>query len=303
MNLTWYPLTPADQPVYTKYYSMTETKMTDLTFHCRFAWDNVFHIRWTVCEDCLIQISDGDGYTSPFMLMPLGKLTPEKLEKIVRAVRPVFADKGWPFRIIGIEESAKPVFEKSGIAAKIDFEEDSSDYFYDAELLRTLPGKKYAKKRNHWSKFLRMYPDYQYETLSPDLFGECLKLVGTWASDKGIDIADTTESDYYMIKRIFDNWDSLKARGGAIRIGGKIVAFSIGSVGQEEVGFIHFEKADIQYDGLYAAINKLVLEHEFPSIRYVNREEDMGIPGLRQSKESYFPICKIRKWRFVPDAV
>ncbi|MBP5417127.1 MAG: DUF2156 domain-containing protein [Clostridiales bacterium] len=300
MNLTWYPLTAADLPTYNKYYSMTDSKMTDLTFHCRYAWDNVFHVKWTILEDCLVQISDGGGYSSPFMLMPLGKLSPAKIEKIVSAVRPIFDEKGWRFRIMGIEESQKHIFEETGIPAKLDYDEDSSDYFYDAELLRTLAGKKYAKKRNHWSKFLRMYPDYQYETLSPEIFDECLKLVRLWASDKGIDIADTSDSDYYMIKRIFDRWDDLSARGGAIRIDGRIVAFSIGSVGKKDVGFIHFEKADIQYDGLYAAINKLVLENEFPEIRYVNREEDLGLPGLRKSKESYFPICKIRKWRFVP---
>ena len=299
MNLTWYPLTPADLPVYNKYYSMTDTKMTDLTFHCRYAWDNVFKIRWTILEDCLVQISDGGGYSSPFMLMPLGKLSSEKIEKIVRTVRPVFDEKGWKFRILAIEDSAKSTFEKSEIAAKMDYKEDSSDYFYDAELLRTLAGKKYSKKRNHWSKFLRTYPDYSYEQLSPEIFDECL--VRFWASEKGIDIADTSESDYYMIKRIFDHWDELQARGGAIRIDGKIVAFSIGSVGKEEIGFIHFEKADIRYDGLYAAINKLVLENEFPEVRFVNREEDLGLPGLRKSKESYFPIEKIRKWRFVPN--
>lgn len=286
--------------MYDKYYSMTETKMTDLTYHCRFAWDNVFHVKWTILEDCLVQISDGGGYAKPFMLMPLGNLNSEKLEKIISAVRPLFDEKGWKFRIMSIEESGKSIFENVNIPAKLDYNDDSSDYFYDAEKLRTLSGKKYAKKRNHWSKFLRLYPEYQYESLSPEIFDKCLKLVRLWASEKGIDIADTSESDYYMIKRIFDRWDDLRARGGAIRIDGKIVAFSIGSVGKDDVGFIHFEKADIRYDGLYVAINKLVLENEFPEIRFVNREEDMGIPGLRQSKESYFPICKVRKWRFVP---
>ncbi len=297
MNLTWYPLRPKDMAIYNKYYSMVETNMTDLTFHCRFAWDNVFKIQWAIVEDCLVQISDGGGYTSPFMLMPLGKLTPEKMEKIIDAVRPIFDAKGWKFKIRAVDEEKKSVFEKTGIPMKIDFDEGSSDYFYDAEALRTLAGKKYSKKRNHWSKFQRLYPDYIYESLSPEIFDECLKLVRLWASEKGIDIGDSSESDYYMIKRIFDNWKDLDARGGAIRIDGKIVAFSIGSIGREEVGFIHFEKADISYDGLYTAINKLVLENEFPNIRYVNREEDLGIPGLRKAKESYFPIAKINKWR------
>lgn len=300
MNLTWYPLTPADMSTYNKYYSMVRTDMTDLSFHCRFAWDNVYKVQWTIVEDCLVQISGGGDYTSPFMLMPLGRLSPEKVEKIIRAVKPIFDSKGWKFRILAIEDSQKHIFEQTGIPAKIDYSEDSSDYFYEAESLRTLVGKKYSKKRNHWKKFLRMHPDYEYESLTSSIFDECLKLVRIWASDKGVDIADISDSDYYMIKRIFDNWNKLDARGGAIRIDGQIVAFSIGSIGREEVGFIHFEKADIRYEGLYAAINRLVLENEFPNIRYVNREEDLGIPGLRQSKESYFPICKVKKWRFVP---
>ena len=118
-----------------------------------------------------------------------------------------------------------------------------------------------------------------------------------WAAEKGIDINDASESDYYMIKRIFDNWNELSARGGAIRIGGRIAAFSVGSAARGQVGFIHFEKADIRYDGIYAAINKLVLENEYPEVKYVNREEDLGIPGLRKAKESYYPICQINKWR------
>lgn len=300
MNINWYPLRSSDLATYNKYYSMVETNITDLTFHCRFAWDNVFKIQWTILEDCLVQISSGGGYSAPFMLMPLGKLTSEKIEKIIRAVHPIFDAKGWKFRILSIEEAVINTFEQTGIPAGIDYKEESSDYFYDAEALRTLAGKKYSKKRNHWSKFQRLYPDYQYESLSPAIFDECLKLVRIWAEDKGIDIADTSDSDYYMIKRVFDHWQDLEARGGAIRIDGKIVAFSIGSVGRDEVGFIHFEKADIQYDGLYAAINKLVLENEFPTVRYVNREEDLGIPGLRKSKESYFPIRKVSKWRFQP---
>ncbi len=297
MNLTWYKLTPDVLPLYKKYYSMVDTDMTDLTFHCRFAWDNVFQIRWTIVEDCLVQISDGGGVTSPFMLMPLGELSSEKIGKILRAVKPVFEENKWQVKVRVISEDKKDLFENLGIPIRIDYHEESSDYFYDAELLRNLPGKKYAKKRNHWARFLRMYPDYKYETLSQEIFGECLELVRVWAEEKGVDIANVEECDYYMIKRIFKNWNELKARGGAIRIDGRIVAFSIGSLGREDVGFIHFEKADIRYDGLYVAINKLVLLHEFPTIRFVNREEDLGIPGLRKAKESYFPIRKINKWR------
>ena len=297
MSTKWHSLGPSDMEMYNRYYSLVTTNITDLTFHCRFAWDNIFRIEWTIIEDCLVQISDGGGFTNPFMLMPLGELTPAKIEGIIREVRPVFDTRGWELRIQAIDEPYKDIFEQVHGIEALDFDSDYSDYFYDAESLRTLSGSKYIKKRNHWNRFQRLYPDHVYESLSPSVFDECLELVRFWAEEKGISIDDASESDYYMIKRVFDNWNVLSARGGAIRIDGKIAAFSVGSAARGQVGFIHFEKADIKYDGIYAAINKLVLENEYPEVKYVNREEDLGIPGLRKAKGSYYPICQINKWR------
>ena len=142
MNLTWQTLKPSDLAVYQKYYSMVDSNITDLSFHCRFAWDNVFNIKWTILYDCLIQISDGGGYTYPFMLMPLGELSPEKLEDIVSAVKPVFDENGWVFRIRAIEESMKDLFDNLSLPHVMGYDADSSDYLYDAESLRTLAGKK-----------------------------------------------------------------------------------------------------------------------------------------------------------------
>ena len=142
MNLTWYPLTADDRSLYENYYSKIKSDITDLTFHCRYAWNNVFDIQWTIIEECLVQISGGGNYTSPFMLMPLGELTKEKIETIIRAVKPLFDDKGWAFRICGITEEVKDLFSQLTLPTKLCYSEAASDYLYDAESLRTLPGKK-----------------------------------------------------------------------------------------------------------------------------------------------------------------
>ena len=102
-----------------------------------------------------------------------------------------------------------------------------------------------------------------------------------------------------MIERIFRDWEKLDLRGGAIRLDGKIVAFSIGSIGQPDTAHIHFEKADTDYDGLYVALCKYVAASAFPEVRFINREEDMGLPGLRQSKESYFPVAMVHKYKIL----
>ena len=177
------------------------------------------------------------------------------------------------------------------------YDRDSSDYLYDAESLRTLKGKKYAKKRNHLKHFLAAFPDYEYVTLEPSLFPACLELVRDWAEKKGLDLYDNSESDYLMIERIFRDWKLLDLRGGAIRINGRVVSFSIGSIGAPDTAYVHFEKADTDYDGLPVAQCHFFAANAFPEVKYIDREEDLGLPGLRQSKESYYPVAMVNKYR------
>ncbi|MBO4494359.1 MAG: ATP-grasp domain-containing protein [Clostridiales bacterium] len=297
-SLTWKRLTPACRKEYLHYYDLTDTKITDLTFHCRYAWDAVFAIEYTILEDCLVQISGGGGYTSPFMLMPLGSLNAENLTRIIEKVRPVFEARNWPFRICSIDEKYKDMFlSLSFPIRRCTFERDSSDYLYDADSLRNLMGKKYAKKRNHLKHFLESYPDHEYLALEPSLFPACLDLVRSWAAQKELDLYDNSKSDYLMIERIFRDWEQLDLRGGAIRINGKIVSFSIGSLGHSDTAYIHFEKADTNYDGLPVAQCKYIAASAFSDVKYINREEDLGMPGLRQSKESYNPIALVNKYK------
>lgn len=295
-NVKWNDLKASDREVYEKYYSKCDTQIADYTFHCRFAWDNVFKIKWAIIEDCLVQFSLGEVSGFPFMLMPMGDYDLSKLKRIITLVRKEFDKRKVPFRIACVDENKLELFQ-SACDFKLFFNEDFSDYLYDAENLRSLAGRNYSKKRNHLSQFARKYPDYEYVSLTPQLKDECLNLVALWAEEKQVDIGDLDNSDYLMIRRIFDNWDDLNVRGGAIIIDGHVRAFSIGSYGNRNTAFMHFEKANAAYEGTYAAINKLVIENEYPDAEFVNREEDLGIAGLRQSKESYFPICKLKKYR------
>lgn len=248
-------------------------------------------------EDCLVMISEGSGQSDAFMLTPLGTFDVETLRRIIDRVRPVFEDRGLAFRILCIDGSQLPVYEKLGMpGAVISYNDDFSDYLYNAEDLRTLKGRRYSGKRNHLSHFLKSHPDFEYGSLGPELFEECLELTREWASARDTDIDDADLSDYHMIETVFNNWDRIKCRGGVIRISGKVRAFSIGSV-YKDTAYIHFEKADTAYDGLYVAINRFTIENEFPEAAFVNREEDLGIEGLRKAKESYYPCDRVRKYK------
>ncbi len=143
---------------------------------------------------------------------------------------------------------------------------------------------------------MRQYPDDTYHEAQAADRDEALALVKSWSDEKGIDPLNLNASDYRAIRQLYDHFAALDIRGGSIRVGGRLVAFSLGSLLNKDTAVIHFEKADACCPGLYAAINKLVLDHAFPEAVYVNREEDMGIKGLRQAKQSYGPIRLIRKY-------
>lgn len=297
MPVFWREDAPPSYYEYESYYHKIQSSIADLAYHCRFAWDSLYHFRWAIVQDCLIQASFGSETARPFLLMPLGELTTEKLERIIRLVREDFSARGLPLTVCGIDEAYLPLFDAMRIPHEAAaYSDDFSDYLYLAEALRTLSGRKYAKKRNHLTHFMKAYPDHVYERLTETHFEGCLELARSWSEEKRADISDPAKNDYPMIETMFTHWDRLNARGGVILLDGRVSAFSIGSC-ERDTAFIHFEKADAAIDGLYTAINQMVLQHEFPEAVFVNREDDMGIEGLRHAKRSYFPIKMIRKYQ------
>lgn len=161
----------------------------------------------------------------------------------------------------------------------------NDDYIYDAEELRTLPGKKYHSKRNFASRFYSAH-SHEYIELTAENLDLCDSVLEKWFEVRRTDVIDERRA----IGELFQNFEALKLRGAALRIGGQIAAFTIGELIEDDTAHILIEKADISHVGVYAAINRDFLVNAFPSVLYVNREEDMGILGLRRAKQSYHPI-------------
>jgi len=297
-EISFHRLTAADRAVYEEYYRKSQTLLTDMTFNCRIAWNEVFKSEIAVYDDCCVVISDGGGFTDPHLLMPMGELDSGKLDRILLAVSEEFKKRGWKMKIMCIDEDKLPLLQGLiHFTAEPTYNENSSDYLYDGEALRTLSGNALHKKRNHVNKFMKTYPDFVYARLTRQDRDECLALVKSWCEAKGIDCCNVAESDYSMIRRLFDDFDLLDIHGGLIRIGGQVRAFAMGSIGNGNRAFIHFEKADQEIVGIYAAINQMVLQNEFPHVDAVDREEDLGIPGLRKAKQSYEPIAWLKKYK------
>ena len=195
--------------------------------------------------------------------------------------------------IIKINYKEKFIYEK---------ERDLFEYIYDAESLRTLSGRKNKKKRNHVNTFLNLYKNrYEYKLLEKENFEECLELIDRWEQNKeNIESSGHKELDEEIlsIKEVFENYEKLKdnVKIAGVYIDNKLEAFTIGEKINENIALIHIEKANQNIKGLYQYINQQFLLNEFPNVKYVNREEDLGLDGLREAKLSYHPCKFIEKY-------
>ena len=296
-----YPLfSIADRARYLDRRQLSHTELADASFDARLSWHAGFNYHVGDTADCLFLLSEGGVFTTPHMTLPMGPLDQERLQAIVDHVAPEFDQNGWPVRCLYVDACYLPLFENlKGYRARVAFDRTYSDYLYSADSLRQLSGKDLHAKRNHVNRFLRTYPDYEFRALRPDDAPEALHLVQSWCMEKGVNCQDLQISDYRPIKTLFDNYSALNLRGGMIRIDGQLAAFAIASEPINNTGIIHVEKARADYPGLYAAINKLMLDEILPDIEWVNREEDLGIPGLRKAKMSYYPSRLIHKYEVI----
>ena len=168
---------------------------------------------------------------------------------------------------------------------------DQYDYIYRRTDLATLHGKHLDAKRNHIHRFRAEHPDFEYRPLTPELFDECRRLTEIWQEEKNENYKrnETIDAEHRVIETIFSHWDALGMIGGSIFVDGRMVAFTYGAAVTTDTFDVCVEKADRHVEGAFAIINQQFAEHLPEQYVYLNREEDMGIPGLRQAKLSYHP--------------
>ena len=200
------------------------------------------------------------------------------------------------FRNITMEE--KELLLANFTASKIEEAPDLRDYIYNQEDLAGLPGSKYSKKRNHINQFRKKYPEFRLELITPDNFKTVCALEKKWFSESSESLDLQQEAE--IICAALQNYEefALKAgmQGGILFVADEPAAFCLSSSLSPDVTDIHFEKclSDFARDGGYAVINNEYAKTI--TTRYINREEDLGIEGLRKAKRSYYPEILLPKF-------
>ena len=169
---------------------------------------------------------------------------------------------------------------------------DGSNYVYDIHNLADLPGRKFQKKRNHLNRFRLNHPDCTFYPLDDQWMPGIERLITAWYKARYDDDPHEYHMEQTALRRAFDHWEELGMEGLVMVENGTVLAMAMGSRLNEDTFDIHFEKALEDVDGAYAAINQAFAAHlreKYPQLRYLNREDDLGIPGLRKAKLSYYP--------------
>jgi len=285
------PITIEDKEIITSYTHSGGFRNCDFAFANMCSWRFLYDSEYAVEDDFLFIRFFIKQYRVYMFPVGTGDLK-QAIEKIVKDAK----DNHNQLRIFGVSTSGKDKIEML-FPDKFTFSANRNyfDYIYQREDLLTLKGKKYQSKRNHFNKFSKSYT-YTYLPISRDMIPECLDLEYRWYQ------ANHTEQDAEALK--FENrsmmyalnhFDALGLTGGAIMVDNKIIAFSYGSPVNHDTFAVHVEKADIRYDGIFSVINREFVAHIPEQYIYINREEDLGIPGLRQSKLSYRPTILFEK--------
>ena len=210
-------------------------------------------------------------------------------------------ERGIPCRITGLGESAKANIENLYPGQfRFHTDEDSYDYVYNIDDLADLAGRKYHTKRNHMNRFAEANPEYAVEPITEDNIGEAESFAEEWYEKR---LSENPDADFHMeraaLHRAFRDFSALRLAGLMLRTKEGVVAITIASRMSPDTFDVHFEKARADVQGAYVAINCSLagyIRDTYPDIRYLNREEDMGLEGLRKAKQSYHPHHRIKKY-------
>lgn len=258
----------------------------EYSFTNLFAWRNIYEISWTLFQERLV-INDGvEGYTH----MPLGpSMEPTELVDLSLAL--AASGRSGNIALVPAEYvTANPDLNRYYTLVE---DPDYDDYLYSTEALVELKGKKLHKKRNLISQFNRQYPDARIEELTPRVRNLCLDFAERLHRETET-VSRTTTEEQLAIKEAFASFEPLGLEGLVIFVDQAVRAFAVFSPLNETTFDIHFEKSDFEFKGVSQAINRATAVHLKDRCRFINREQDLGIPGLRHAKRSYEPLRLVK---------
>ena len=282
--LNFQPIEIEKIPLYKQYYDYTNALGCEYNFVSGWLWNREYKLRVAFYDDTLIKAYFRDDERIWGYCLPSGKNVRGAAQAAIRDA---------------YERGQTPVFGYLSKSERDRLEElfpdqfiyersyDTQDYIYLTRDLAQLDGKHYHAKRNHIARFYREYPDARPVMLDDTNLQDALRVMEQWCQENGLD--PESYGEYAVFRDALEHYQTLQMRGAVLYTGGEAIAVTLGSEISHLCFDVNFEKALRRFSGSYAVIN-----HEFAktltAYKYINREEDLGIEGLRKSKLSYHPV-------------
>lgn len=281
------PLDLAAAPLVNRYLAVHPPEVSELTFTNLYAWRTGRPVWLAEIAETLVFLirapQEQGGkllvFGPPVGPFPLVAVMAELGEKAVGAVRQSAAS------VATLEQT---LFTIAGDRA-------NSDYVYLVKDMAELAGRNYSAKRNLIKQCLREY-SCVFEAITGTNLGECRDLLDRWCDLRHCELDHGLSGEWLALKETMAHFLEFGLLGGLVRVNGTVEAFAIGERLNRDTAVCHFEKALPAVQGLGQLINQWFAAHCLGDFTYVNREQDLGIPGLRQAKESYHPSHLVEKF-------
>lgn len=281
------PIILEDKPAFDAALSANPPELSTYTFTNLFAWRMPYKVSVSTLDGLIIVRDEVDGKHVYFEPMGSGD--------VKGVIENVFESGGQDAVFERLHKRTIELFEGDS-RYTIEEDRDNSDYLYLTSDLIELSGRKYDAKRNFINRFKQDH-SYEYVGLNPENVMLCHDFATYWCEEKLCSTIEGLAREQCAVYEMLCNFDKLGITGGAISIDGKITAFSLGEALNPETFVIHVEKADAAIDGMYQMINNEFCIHAANPYNYVNREQDLGVPGLRKAKESYHPVRLVESYK------
>ncbi|MHC6180863.1 DUF2156 domain-containing protein [Clostridium sp. JNZ X4-2] len=289
-------ITLEDKELFQKYICPYKFLSCEYSFTTLYIWRDACDVQYEIYKGALI-VKKKDFQGNYHFMQPLGYKA-ENLKDILEYLSKYKKENGMKYIFKDLEEDfIKKIrtlgIEEQGMCIKED--RDNFDYLYEAEKLIKLSGKKFHGKKNHYNSFVKKY-DYEVKEIKgEEVINGVIKAAEKWCSENN----NNDKMIYYetvAVKDIVQNIDKFNLKGIAVYVNHEVVAFSLGEKLNDKLAVIHVEKGDVNYKGVYSFINKVFIDKCFSDVKIINREQDLGIEGLRKAKLSYNPFKLEKKF-------
>lgn len=284
-----------DRTLFEHYLHLFPPQTSELTFTNLFIWKGTYHWFWREADGVLSVVAR-PIYGEPYLMPLIGD--PSGYVKTLAFWKSYFNDRRWKFSMERVPTAQVEMLLTLGERPQNHTQPEHFDYVYRSHELIHLEGRRFSRKRNHLKRTER-YP-WAYHPMQLEDIEPCLAMSKAWCKMRACDEDPGLKGEMEAVTLALKHLKDLSLRGGVVTVDNEVAAFALGEPLNAGTAVIHIEKAHHEMEGIYPLINR-EFAREWQSMTYINREQDLGIDGLRRAKESYYPDHLVEKHRLTWD--